>query len=149
MRVVIQRVKKASVTVSDQCVGKIDKGFLVLLGIEAGDTEKDTAYIVNKTVNLRVFEDDEDKMNLSLKDIDGGILLVSQFTLLGDTKKGNRPSFVGAMKPDMAKTFFDDVVKAFKGAYPKVETGEFGAMMDVALVNDGPVTILIDSKKRF
>jgi len=149
MRAVIQRVRQASVKVKGEVVGKIEKGFLVLLGIETDDSEKDTEYIVKKTTNLRVFEDEEGKMNKSIKDIDGDILLVSQFTLSGDTRKGNRPSYIGAMPPDTAKDFFDNVVKSFLDVYPKIQTGRFGAMMDVSLINDGPVTILIDSKKTF
>ena len=149
MRAVIQRVKSANVKVNDKIIGEIDKGFLVLLGIEKSDTNKDTEYIIKKTINLRVFEDEENKMNKSLKDINGAILLVSQFTLLGDMKKGNRPSFAKAMPHCEAKGFFEGVVDAFKAVYPKIKTGEFAAMMDVALINDGPVTILIDSKKTF
>jgi len=147
MRAVIQRVKSADVKIEGKTVGEIGQGFLVLLGIESGDTQTDADYIIKKTVNLRVFSDDADKMNLSLGDIDGSILLVSQFTLIADTKKGNRPSFIGAMPPGEAEPFFDSIVESFRAAYPHIQTGKFGADMAVTLVNDGPVTICLDSQK--
>ncbi len=149
MRVVIQRVKSASVSVEDNVVGKIEKGYLVLLGIEAGDEDSDLEFIVKKTINLRVFEDEDGKMNKSIKDIEGQILLVSQFTLLGDVRKGNRPSFKGAMEPMPAKEFYNKSVDAFEMAFGKIESGQFAADMQVSLINDGPVTIMLDSRKKF
>jgi len=125
------------------------KVFLVLIGIENGDSKVDTDYIVKKTLNLRVFEDEDGKMNKSLKDIEGQILLVSQFTLLGDVRKGNRPSFIKAMPPNEAKGFYDACVDTFRSAYDKIECGQFAADMAVELVNDGPVTIMLDSRKKF
>ena len=149
MRAVIQRVKSANVKTGGEIIGEINKGFMVLLGIEAGDTREDAEYIVKKTVNLRVFDDENGKMNKSISEVNGAILMVSQFTLLGDTKKGNRPSFVRAMPPESAEPFFEEIIAMFKAAYDRIDTGEFGADMDVALVNDGPVTILLDSRKVF
>ena len=148
MKAVIQRVKKAKVEIEGQTVGEIGQGFLVLLGIDETDTKEDADYIIKKTVNLRVFSDSDDKMNLSVKDIEGEILLVSQFTLIADTKKGNRPSFIGAMHPSKAEPFFLKIIEDFKTAYPKIETGQFGADMAVSLLNDGPVTICLDSHIR-
>jgi len=147
MRAVIQRVKSADVKIEGETVGEIGQGFLVLLGIERGDTQSDADYIIKKTVNLRVFSDEADKMNLSVGDIEGSILLVSQFTLIADTKKGNRPSFIGAMPPGEAEPFFDSIVASFRAAYPRIQTGKFGADMAVTLINDGPVTICLDSRK--
>ncbi len=147
MRAVIQRVKSASVKTGGSIVGEINKGFVVLLGIEEGDTREDAAYIVKKTVNLRVFDDENGKMNKDVSDVNGAILLVSQFTLIADVKKGNRPSFVRAMPPEEAEPFFNEIIRMFKAAFDRIETGEFGADMDVALVNDGPVTIILDSRK--
>ncbi len=148
MKAVIQRVKSASVNISGEIVGEIGQGFLVLLGIENDDTQEDADYIVKKTVGLRVFSDLDDKMNLSIADIDGGILLVSQFTLIADTRKGNRPSFIGAMTPDRAEPFFESIIADFKAAYSKIQTGRFGADMTVSLINDGPVTICLESAIR-
>lgn len=149
MRTVIQRVKSSSVTVSGEIVGKIGKGLLVLLGVSDEDTEKDANYLVEKTLNLRIFEDSEDKMNLSLLDIKGEILVVSQFTLYGDARKGRRPSFIKAAPPEKANQLYEYFVSELSKQVSRVETGKFQAMMDVALVNDGPVTILLDSQKNF
>lgn len=149
MRIVIQRVKSASVTVDSEIVGKIGKGLLVLLGVSVEDTEKDAGYLVEKTLNLRIFEDSEDKMNFSLLDIKGEILVVSQFTLYGDTRKGRRPSFIEAAPPEKANQLYEYFVSELSKQVLQVETGKFQAMMDVELINDGPVTILLDSKKNF
>ena len=149
MRAVIQRVKSASVTVDGKIVGKIGKGLLVLLGVSNDDSEKDASYLVEKTLNLRIFEDSNHKMNLSLLDITGEILVVSQFTLYGDTRKGRRPSFIDAAPPEKANRLYEYFVSKICELRLQVETGRFQAMMDVELVNDGPVTILLDSKKNF
>lgn len=149
MRAVIQRVKSASVTVDNENIGKIGKGILVLLGISVDDSEKDALYLLEKTLNLRIFEDSEDKMNLSLLDISGELLVVSQFTLYGDTRKGRRPSFIQAAPPEKANALYEYFVSAAKQKLLQVETGKFQAMMDVELINDGPVTILLDSNKNF
>jgi D-tyrosyl-tRNA(Tyr) deacylase len=149
MRAVVQRVKRASVTVDDEIVGRIDKGFLVLLGVTGDDTEADARYCVEKILNLRVFEDGDGKMNLSLLDVGGELLAVSQFTLYGDTRRGRRPSFIGAAPPDSANRLYEYFVSECRKQIDRVETGRFQAMMDVELINDGPVTILIDSQKIF
>lgn len=149
MRAVIQRVRSASVTVEGEIVGKIGKGLLVLLGVSNDDTEKDASYLVEKTLNLRIFEDSEDKMNLSLLEIKGELLVVSQFTLYGDTRKGRRPSLIDAAPPEKANRLYEYFVSEIRQKLLQVETGKFQAMMDVELINDGPVTILIDSKKNF
>jgi D-tyrosyl-tRNA(Tyr) deacylase len=149
MRCVIQRVKKASVTVDNKIVGEIGKGFLVLLGIEAGDEEADSCYLADKVAGLRVFEDENEKMNLSLKDVNGAVLAVSQFTLLGDARHGKRPSFSNAARPEKAIPLYEAFVEKIRDARIPVATGQFQAHMDVSLVNDGPVTILLDSKKGF
>ncbi len=151
MRAVIQRVKNAKVEVEGEIVGSISKGLLVLLGVKKGDTEDDGIWIAEKIVNLRIFEDDAGKMNKSLLDIGGELLLVSQFTLLGDARKGRRPSFSDAAPPEEAEKLFEFVVRYLSQRYNnlKIETGVFGAMMDVHLVNWGPVTILLDSEKIF
>jgi D-tyrosyl-tRNA(Tyr) deacylase len=149
MKVVIQRVNKASVHVDGKVVGAIDKGLLVLLGITHDDTEEDIAWLVKKTLGLRIFSDVDDVMNLSLQDIDGELLVVSQFTLHALTKKGNRPSYIEAAKPEEALSLYERFVmqcEAFLGR--AVATGIFGAMMEVQLINDGPVTILMDSKNK-
>lgn len=148
MRVVIQRVSQAKVIVDSETVGKIKKGFLLLVGVEEADTEEDVDYLVRKVVNMRIFEDDQEKMNRSLKDVDGEILSISQFTLHADTKKGNRPSFIAAAKPDKAKELYEQFNQKLKANELIVETGVFGAHMEVALTNDGPVTILVDSKNK-
>jgi len=149
MRAVVQRVSRASVTVDGEVTGAIERGLLVLLGAGHEDTQKDVDYTVNKIAGLRVFEDDEGKMNLSVQDIGGAILAVSQFTLYGDCRKGRRPSFVHALHPDRAKPMFEQYVACTRALGIRVETGVFRAHMDVDLVNDGPVTLLIDSKKEF
>ncbi|OPJ63587.1 D-aminoacyl-tRNA deacylase [Clostridium oryzae] len=149
MRAVVQRVKSANVTVNDEVIGKIEKGFMVLLGISKTDTEEDIKYIKDKIVNLRVFEDDNEKMNLSLRDVNGELLIVSQFTLYGDCRKGRRPNFMEALSGDEAEKLYDIFVAQCKAEVQIVATGKFGADMDVSLINDGPVTILLDSRKAF
>lgn len=148
MRVVIQRSKKASVSIENKVVGKITHGFVLLVGIEEADTKEDVDYLVRKISKLRIFEDEEGKMNLSLADVQGEILSISQFTLHANTKKGNRPSFIDAARPDTAVPLYETFNQELKNAGFVVETGEFGADMQVALVNDGPVTILMDSKQK-
>lgn len=149
MRVVIQRVKKASVTVEDEVISEIKNGFLILLGIETGDTIEDIEWLSRKIVQLRVFSDENGAMNKSLLDVNGELLVVSQFTLHASTKKGNRPSFIKAARPEIAIPLYKKFVNQLEvDSTQKVATGEFGAMMDVSLVNDGPVTIIIDSKNR-
>ena len=146
MRIVVQRVKNADVKIDGKTVGKINKGFLVLLGITHTDTKKDADYLVRKLINLRVFNDEEDKMNLSLNAVNGELLIISQFTLYAECKKsGNRPSFTDAAKPDMAIPLYEYFVDECKKQVPIVQTGIFGADMKVNLLNDGPVTIIIDS----
>lgn len=147
MRVVIQRVKNASVEIDGNVNGKINTGFLVLLGIASTDTKQDVDYLVKKVVNLRVFSDENDKMNLSLKDVNGELLVISQFTLYGNCREGNRPSFIEAAKPDVAVPLYEYFVEECKKQITVVETGVFGADMKVSLLNDGPVTIIIESKK--
>ncbi len=149
MRAVVQRVSKASVTVDGELISSIGKGLLVLAGAGIDDTIQDAQYIRNKVVGLRIFEDDAGKMNLSVEDIGGELLIVSQFTLYGDARKGRRPSFGAAMPPERAKEFFDEFVSLFEDTNLTVKTGIFGAMMQVELVNDGPVTILLDSSRSF
>lgn len=146
MKLVIQRVKNANVDVDNKTVGKINNGFLVLLGIKSSDTKQDVDYLVRKLINLRVFKDENYKMNLALKDVNGELLIISQFTLYGDCKKsGNRPSFSEAAKPEIAIPLYEYFVAECKKQIPIVETGIFGADMKVNLLNDGPVTILIES----
>lgn len=147
MRVVIQRVKNASVEINNKVNGKINTGFLVLLGIASTDTKQDVDYLVKKVVNLRVFSDENDKMNLSLKDVNGELLVISQFTLYGNCREGNRPSFIEAAKPDVAIPLYEYFVEECRKQISVVETGVFGADMKVSLLNDGPVTIIIESKK--
>ncbi len=149
MRCVVQRVSSASVAVNGQTVGQIDKGLMVLLGVNQGDGEKDIQYMADKVPNLRIFEDEQGKMNLSLRDVGGSILAVSQFTLLGDARGGRRPSFIEAARPDFANPMYEDLVRRWRDAGLTVETGVFQAEMAVSLVNDGPVTILLDSRKNF
>jgi len=149
MRVILQRVSTASVSIKQAIVNEIDQGLLVLLGIEEEDTQEDISWLCKKITQMRIFSDKEKAMNLSVKDIDGEILLVSQFTLHASTKKGNRPSFIKAAKPDKAIILYHQFVKELDIHLKKtVKTGEFGADMQVNLVNDGPVTIAIDSKNR-
>ena len=144
MKFVIQRVKNAKVDVDNKTVGKIDNGFLVLIGITHTDTKEVADYLVKKLINLRVFEDENGKMNLSLNDINGSILLVSQFTLYADCSGGNRPSFVEAAKPDFSNELYEYIINECKKKVDKVETGIFGADMKVSLLNDGPVTIILE-----
>ena len=145
MRVVAQRVKKASVDVDGMCVGSIGKGILILLGIAKGDTEREIDWMIEKIINLRIFEKEDGRFDESLLDINGEALVVSQFTLYGDCSKGRRPSFSGAMASGDAKGVFEMFVERLRGKAGRVETGIFQAQMDVILVNDGPVTIVIDS----
>ena len=147
MRFVIQRVSHASVTVEEQTIGTIGKGFLVLIGIEQEDTREIADKMLKKMMNLRIFEDENGKTNLSLKDVDGSLLLVSQFTLYADCKKGNRPSFTRAGAPALAKELYEYIIQAAKEWDLPVEQGEFGADMKVELLNDGPFTILLDSQE--
>ena len=149
MRAVIQRVSRASVTVDQQVVGQIGRGFLVLLGVSESDSQEDVNWIAAKIIGLRVFEDDGGQMNLALADVGGAILVVSQFTLYGDCSKGRRPSFVAAARPEKARALYQSVVAELKGQGVRVETGTFQAHMDVDLLNDGPVTLLLDSNKQF
>lgn len=149
MRAVIQRVRRASVCVDGETVGEIGKGILVLLGVGNEDNEQDAKYLVEKIIGLRIFEDAEEKMNLSLLETSGELLVVSQFTLFGDVRRGRRPSFTDAAPPEKANALYKFFVSEARKQIAKVETGSFRAMMDVELVNDGPVTILIDSKKIF
>ncbi len=148
MRLVIQRVAHASVTIDNKVNGKIGKGFLVLIGISPSDTKEDADFLVRKLVNLRVFEDENGKMNLALKDVNGELLLISQFTLYANTNEGNRPSFIEAAKPDIAIPLYEYFIEECRKKVPHVDTGIFGADMKVELLNDGPVTIIIDSKVR-
>jgi D-tyrosyl-tRNA(Tyr) deacylase len=150
MRAVVQRVSRASVTVDTRVTGAIDRGLLVLLGAGAGDGPADLAYIVDKVVNLRIFPDEAGKMNRSVLDVGGGVLVVSQFTLYGDARQGRRPAFTGALEPVAAKALYEQSLAAIRAAgVTRVEAGEFAADMKVELVNDGPVTILLDSRKQF
>lgn len=144
MKFVIQRVTNASVKVDGKVVGKIDKGYMVLIGIKQDDTILEADYLVKKLINLRVFEDQNGKMNLALKDVGGELLLISQFTLYGDCSDGNRPSFIEAARPDKANELYEYIISKCKEKVEKVETGIFGADMKVELLNDGPVTIIIE-----
>ena len=147
MKFVIQRVNNASVEVEKRVVGKINEGFLVLIGVTHDDTKKTADILIKKLLNLRIFKDENDKMNLSLKDVGGELLLISQFTLYADCKKGNRPSFVKSAKYDIANELYEYVIDECKKTSIKVETGIFGADMKVSLLNDGPVTIILDSEE--
>ena len=149
MRAVVQRVKEARVVVDGRTVGSIGRGLLVFLGVEQADDKTDADYLVSKIINLRIFQDTEHKFNLSLRDVKGAILVVSQFTLLGDCRKGRRPSFTDAALPDKARDLYDYFITSAATHNLSVASGEFQAMMDVSLVNDGPVTMLLDSKRRF
>jgi D-aminoacyl-tRNA deacylase len=149
MRAVVQRVNEARVEIEGKVVGEISKGLLIFLGVGEKDTEKECEYMVNKIINLRIFPDADDLMNLSLMDIKGDVLVVSQFTLWGDCRKGRRPSFIEAARPEKANILYERFISIIKGMGIKVATGKFQEMMDVHLVNDGPVTILVDSDKKF
>ena len=148
MRAVIQRVSEARVRVEGEIIGEIGKGYLVLIGVEDGDEEKDFQYIATKVPNMRIFEDQNEKMNLSIVDVGGAILAVSQFTLLGDARS-SRPSFIRAARPETANPMYERLVKHWRDMGIQVETGKFGAHMEVSLINDGPVTMLLDSHKLF
>lgn len=145
MRVIVQKVNHAKVTIDDQTVGQIQRGFMLLVGFEDGDSDDELDYLVHKIVNLRVFEDDNGKMNLSLKDVDGAVLSVSQFTLYADTKHGNRPGFSKAASPKIAEPLYDRFNQKLAATGVHVETGHFGAYMKVDLENDGPTTIIYDT----
>ena len=146
MRIVVQRVNESNVKVDNKIVGQINKGFVVLLGIKSTDTKKDVDYLVRKLINLRIFSDENDKMNLDIKTVNGELLIISQFTLYGDCKKsGNRPSFSDSAKPDIAIPLYEYFIEECKKQIPIVQTGIFGADMKVSLVNDGPVTLILDS----
>jgi D-aminoacyl-tRNA deacylase len=147
MKILIQRVSEASVEIQGNACSKIGKGLLVFIGVEKGDTATDLEYLVNKVSQLRIFEDDHKKMNLSIQDINGEVMIVSQFTLSADCKKGNRPSFDNAEDPVKAKDMYDKFVESLREIGLKVDTGDFGSYMQVHLINDGPVTILLDSRK--
>lgn len=154
MRAVVQRVRSAAVTAGDRLVGQIGHGLLALVGVEEGDAAVDVAYVAAKIREMRIFEDEGDadgrkRMNRSVQDVGGSVLVVSQFTLAGDVRKGRRPSFDAAAPPELARALYEDVVADLRGSGVRVETGEFQAMMLVTLENDGPVTILVDSRRRF
>ncbi|MEJ7862853.1 MAG: D-aminoacyl-tRNA deacylase [Pyrinomonadaceae bacterium] len=149
MRAVLQRVSRAKVSVDGETVGEISRGILVLLGVAGADIEKDAIYLLEKTLNVRIFEDAAEKMNLSLLDVKGELLVVSQFTLYGDARRGRRPSFIEAAPSEKANSLYELFVSEARKQIETVQTGRFKAMMDVELVNDGPVTILLDSKKSF
>ena len=149
MKVVIQRVSEASVTINKQKVAEIQQGLLILVGIENADTEEDIKWLSGKIVNLRIFNDENEVMNCSVKDIDANIILVSQFTLYASTKKGNRPSYIKASKPDVAIPLYEKFINQLETDLGKsIQTGQFGADMKVAMINDGPVTLIIDSKNK-
>ena len=149
MRAVVQRVSRARVTVEGRETGAIERGLLVLVGISPEDGDAEASWLADKVANLRIFTDDDDKMNLSVTDVSGAVLLVSQFTLYGDARKGRRPSFIGAAQGAEAESLYERCVEAIRARGLDCATGEFGAMMDVDLVNEGPVTILLDSEKTF
>ncbi|MFV0557308.1 MAG: D-aminoacyl-tRNA deacylase [Enterococcus sp.] len=148
MRAVIQRVLEASVTIDGQVTGEINQGFMVLLGVHEMDTAEDVSYLVRKIAGMRVFEDEAGKMNLDLTNVGGAILSISQFTLLAETKKGNRPSFIKAARPEIAIPLYEQFNQELREQGIQVATGEFGADMKVSLINDGPVTIILDSKEK-
>ena len=149
MRAVVQRVTRARVTVADQIIGEIEHGLVILLGIARDDTKDDADYLVPKIIALRIFDDAEGRMNVSVKDVAGGLLVVSQFTLYGDVRRGLRPSWSDAAPPEIAEPLYDYFVASSRKLLGRVETGSFRAMMQVELVNDGPVTILLDSRRQF
>lgn len=146
MKFIVQRVNKSQVEVKEKIVGKIDKGFMVLIGITHNDTKEIADFLVKKLINLRVFEDTNGKMNLSLKDVQGSLLLISQFTLYADCSSGNRPSFTNAAKPEFANELYEYIIEECKKQVSNVQTGVFGADMQVSLVNDGPVTIILEKE---
>lgn len=148
MRVVIQRSKGASVTVDDQIIGSIDSGLVVLVGVTHGDTREDAAYLADKIANLRIYEDENEKMNFSLLDVGGSVLSISQFTLYGDCRKGRRPNFMDAARPEEATIIYEQFNDELRQKGLTVETGQFGAMMQVQLTNDGPVTLILESKEK-
>jgi D-aminoacyl-tRNA deacylase len=149
MRAVVQRVTRASVKVDKETIGEIGNGLVVLVGIARDDTKVEAAYLVDKITNLRIFDDDEGKMNLSVRDVNGALLIVSQFTLYGDVRRGLRPSWIDAAPPEVAEPLYDFFVRQARAVVAEVATGKFQAMMEVELINDGPVTILLDSNKLF
>lgn len=149
MRAVVQRVTRARVTVADAVVGEIKQGIVVLLGVARDDSEVDADYLASKVVSLRIFDDEAGKMNLSVKEIDGGVLVISQFTLYGDVRRGLRPSWFDAAAPEVAKPLYEFFIAAVRKLLTEVRCGSFQSMMQVELVNDGPVTILLDSRKQF
>ena len=149
MRAVVQRVSSSKVTVDGEVIGNINKGLLVLLGVTHEDTSKDVDYIIDKVLNLRIFEDENEKMNLSLKDVEGELLVVSQFTLYGDCRKGRRPSFSSAARPEVATKLYEEFIEKITKEGIVTQTGQFGAHMMVDLTNDGPVTILLESNRTF
>lgn len=146
MRFVIQRVKEASVTVDGRVIGEIGRGFMVLIGVCQEDTRETADKMIRKMINMRIFQDENDKTNLALSDVNGELLLVSQFTLYADCRKGNRPSFIKAGSPDLANEIYEYIISECRKQVPKVEKGEFGADMKVSLINDGPFTIVLDSQ---
>ncbi|MBO1300671.1 MULTISPECIES: D-aminoacyl-tRNA deacylase [unclassified Enterococcus] len=148
MRAVIQRVSQAAVSIDEQEVGRINHGLLILLGVHETDTQTDVDYLIKKIAQMRIFEDEQGKMNLSIEDVKGALLSISQFTLFADTKKGNRPSFIAAARPETAISLYEAFNDGLRQRGITVETGEFGADMAVSLVNDGPVTIIIDSQNK-
>lgn len=149
MRAVVQRVSRASVTVAEETVGQIETGLLILLGVQSDDTQADVNWLAEKVAGLRVFEDADGKMNLDIRQIGGAALVVSQFTLLGDCRRGRRPSFVAAARPEKANSLYQSFVAELRGLNVPCQTGTFQAHMDVELVNDGPVTLLLDSRRTF
>ena len=149
MRAVVQRVTRAKVTVADEVTGEIEKGLVVFLGVARDDTQADVEYLASKIAALRIFDDADDKMNLSVREVNGGLLVVSQFTLYGDVRRGLRPSWIEAAAPELAEPLYERFIAESRKIVDKVESGRFGAMMLVELVNDGPVTILLDSRKLF
>ncbi|MEQ8153860.1 MAG: D-aminoacyl-tRNA deacylase [Clostridiaceae bacterium] len=149
MRAVVQRVKKSSVKVQGKIIGEIKEGLNILVGVTKGDSDEDIKYIRDKVVNLRIFSDENGKMNLSIKDVKGEMLIISQFTLYGDCRKGRRPSFINALGGEEANVIYEKLVDSFREEGLKVETGEFGADMEVEIINDGPVTLILESNKDF
>jgi len=148
LKVIVQRARNAQVTVDNQIVGAIDYGLMLLVGVTHDDNQEDVQYLADKIVNLRIFEDEEEKMNLSLLDVQGSVLSISQFTLYADTKKGRRPSYINAARPEVANQWYEQLNEAIREKGVTVETGTFGAMMDVQFINEGPVTIILESEQR-